>query len=88
MTKTTLTIPTLETKKIEQLYTFKDREQGEILQFIRKYSFLVPLLLEAPQKIYQFFPNAPLTLTVHIDPESYFEEDIELVLLITTDMDP
>jgi len=27
-------------------------------------------------------------LTVHIDPESYFEEDIELVLLIETDMDP
>ena len=88
MTEATLNIPTLETKQIEQLYTFQDREPGEVLQFIEKYSFLVPLLLEAPQKIYQFFPDAPLTLTVHIDPESYFEEDIELVLLIETDMDP
>ncbi len=88
MTEAILKIPTLETKQIQQLYTLQDREPGEVLQFIEKHSFLVSLLLEAPQKIYQFFPNAPLTLTVHIDPESYFEEDIELVLLITTDMDP
>ncbi len=56
MTEATLNIPTLETKQIQQLYTFQDRDPGEVLQFIEKYSFLVPLLLEAPKKIYQFFP--------------------------------
>ncbi len=88
MTETTLTIPTLESKKIEQLYTLKDREPGEVLQFIKKHSFLIPLLLEAPQNIHQLFPNAPLILAIYIDPESSSQDDDELVLRIKTDMDP
>ena len=75
-------------KQLQEIYTFKDREPGEVLQFIEKYPFPIPLLLEAPDKVRAFFPDASLMLKVNIDPESYSEESNELLLLIKSDIDP
>ena len=88
MAETTLNIPEADIEKIQHLYTFQDREPGEVLQFIENYPFLIPLLLEAPEKIREFFPDAFLKLKVDIDPESYSKESNELVLLIKSDIDP
>lgn len=52
---------------LEQFYTL--REKPEILQFLEKYPFLVPPLLEAPDKIRKHFPDEQLFLQVVPDPE-------------------
>ncbi|NER33007.1 MAG: hypothetical protein F6J93_02825 [Oscillatoria sp. SIO1A7] len=76
-----------DTEKLEQLYNLRERE--EVLQFIARYPFLVPLLLEAPDKIRHYFPDTPLILAVDIDPETVAgSEDGELVLLIPSSIDP
>ena len=88
MTSSTLNIRIDQIKQLQEIYTFKDRERGEVLQFIEKYPFLMPLLLEAPDKVREFFPDAGLALKVNIDPESYSEESDDLLLLIKSDIDP
>ena len=88
MTETTLNLPQAEIDLIQKIYTFQDREAGEVLQFIEKYPFLIPLLLEAPEKIREFFPDASLRLKVDIDPDSYSEESNELLVLVKPDIDP
>ena len=69
---------------LEQLYTF--RKQPDVLQFIEKYPFLLPVLLEAPDKIHNYFPNAQLFLQVVSDPEII--DYIKLVLSICMNFDP
>lgn len=88
MTSSTLNLRTGQIKQLQEIYSFKDREPGEVLQFIEKYPFLIPLLLEAPDKVREFFPDAGLALKVNIDPESYSEESNDLLLLIKSDIDP
>jgi len=88
MTISTLNIPDNKVEQLREIYTFKDREPGEVLQFIEKYPFLMSLLLEAPDKVRVFFPDALLMLKVDIDPESCSEESNKLVLLIKSDIDP
>lgn len=88
MTSSTLNMRIDKIQQLQEIYTFKDREPGEVLQFIEKYPFLMPLLLEAPDKVREFFPDAGLALKVNIDPESYSEESNDLLLLIKSDIDP
>ena len=75
MTNTAISISQTDIELLEQLYTF--REQTEILEFLDKYPFLIPVLLEAPEKIRQYFPDSQLFLEVVPDVEI-----IDLVLLI------
>ncbi len=67
-----------DVQRMEELYYIKDR--AEVLAYIEKYSFLMPLLLEAPEKIKNFFPASELFLKVVIDRE---EPDwVELAIYI------
>ncbi|WP_249067927.1 hypothetical protein [Argonema antarcticum] len=56
MTETAVIIPKADIEALEGAYTFRGRE--EILQFIAKYPFLVPVLLEAPDKVKHYFPDS------------------------------
>ncbi len=87
MTNTILNIPQSEIERLESLYDFCDRESGEVLQFIENHSHLTALLLEIPEKIVQFFPDASLSLKVIIDPESSSDEDDMLGLAIASNID-
>ncbi|HEY9634603.1 MAG TPA: hypothetical protein V6D14_14415 [Coleofasciculaceae cyanobacterium] len=69
---------------LERFYTL--RERPEILPFLEKFPFLVPPLLEAPDKIRQHFPDAKLFLQVVDDPEII--DYVHLVLSILTKIDP
>lgn len=55
MTDIVIGILQADIEALEHLYTFRGRT--EILQFLDKYPFLVPVLLEAPEKIRNCFPN-------------------------------
>jgi len=82
---TTASLSQADTEQLEQHYTL--REPQEVLHFLNKHSFLIPLLLEAPDKIHHYFPDAPLYLAIAIDPESSLPDSDELVILIETDID-
>lgn len=84
MTETALSISEVDVKTLEQLYTF--RERTEVLAFLNKYPFLVPVLLEAPAKIEQYFPNSQLFLEVV--PDAEIAEWVLLVLSILMNLDP
>ena len=75
MTNTAISISQTDIELLEQLYTF--REQIEVLEFLDKHPFLIPVLLEAPEKIRQYFPDSQLFPEVVPDVEI-----IDLVLLI------
>ena len=58
MKDTGISISQADIELLEQLYTWRGRT--EILQFVDQYPpFLVPILLEAPQKR-QYFPDSGL----------------------------
>lgn len=82
---TTTSLSQADIEQLEQHYTL--REPQEVLDFLNKHSFLIPLLLEAPDKIHHYFPDAPLSLAIAIDPESSSPDSDELVILIETDID-
>lgn len=84
MTDTAVSIPEAEIEALEQLYTFRGRT--EVLQFLEQYPFLVPVLLEAPEKIRHYFPDSQLFLEVSIDPEII--DYVQLVLSILMKLDP
>jgi hypothetical protein len=69
---------------LEQFYTL--REKPEILEFLEKHPFLLPPLLEAPDKIRRHFPREQLFLQVVPDPEIF--DYVHLVLSILTNIDP
>ena len=48
MTDTAIAISQSDIEALEQLYTFRGR--SEILEFMTQHPFLVPVLLEAPEK--------------------------------------
>jgi hypothetical protein len=74
----------LEFRSIEQLYIL--RRRAEVIGFLMAYPFLVPLLLEAYDKIVQHFGPSPVFLEVVTDPEAI--GDRQLVAFIRTDLDP
>lgn len=80
-----VSIDRTEIEQIEKLYTVRNR--SEVLKFIEEYPFLIPVLLEAPDKIGYYFPGDALILDMAIDPESSSTDDDKLVLLIATDID-
>lgn len=84
MTETLLTIPLADIEALEQAYTFRGKD--EIWQFLAKYPFLVPVLLEAPDKIRNYFPDSQLFLEVDIDAEVI--DWMKLVLSICMKLDP
>jgi hypothetical protein len=86
--KPLLAINPTDWAEIEKSYTL--RNSAQVLEFIDKYPFLVPLLREAPEKINQYFPGAHLFLQVVIDPEGTYPEGTshdELFMIIATEMD-
>ncbi len=87
MAETTTLITKLseaEIESLETLYTLRGRE--EILSFIEQNFFLVPLLLEAPDKIKEYFGKVPLVLEVVADVEVI--GDIRLLIYIITELEP
>ncbi|MDF0552111.1 hypothetical protein [Kamptonema sp. UHCC 0994] len=80
-----VSIDQTEIEQIEKLYTL--RERSEVLKFLDNHPFLVPVLLEAPENIRDYFPDNSLILDMAIDPESSSPDDDKLVLLIATDID-
>jgi hypothetical protein len=84
MTNTAFSIHQADIEALKQLYTF--REQTEVLQFLKQYPFLIPVLLEAPEKIRHYFPDCQLFLEVSIDPEII--DYVLLVLSILINLDP
>src|SRR5438132_4139644 len=69
---------------LEQLYIFRGR--SDILRFLEKYPFLVPLLIEAHYYIEKFFPYSQIFLTMVTDPEEFGSD--QLVASIATNLDP
>ncbi len=69
---------------LERLYRF--RERLDVLGFLERYPFLIPLLLEAYGKIGEYFPYSQVFLEVVTDPEA--TNDYQLVLFIATNLDP
>ncbi len=84
MTDTVVSIPPADLKTLENLYTF--REQAKIYEFLDQHPFLVPVLLEAPDKIRHYFPDSQLFLEVLVDPESI--DWIQLALSILVKIHP
>ncbi|MFB2917011.1 hypothetical protein [Aerosakkonema funiforme] len=72
----------LDIESLEKLYTF--REKPEVLDFLEKHHFLIPLLLEAHPRIREHFPDSPLFLEYVPDPEI---DDPRLVVYIATNLD-
>jgi len=70
-----------EIESLKQFYVF--REPREVLGFLDKHPFLVPLLQEAPDRIRQYFPDSPLVLKTAPDPEY---DDEQLAICIDTDI--
>jgi len=74
-----------EIQLLEQVYTF--RGHGEVSRFLERYPFLVPLLLEAYSKFWNYFgPHPRVFLEVVTDPEA--PDDRELFALVCTSLTP
>jgi hypothetical protein len=84
MTDTAISIPQAEVESLEQFYTFRGR--NEVLQFLDRHPFLVPVLLEAPEKIRHYFPDSQLFLEVV--PDAEILDWVLLVLSILINLDP
>jgi hypothetical protein len=56
---------------LEQLYIFS--QSDEIRDYILSNEFLIPLLLDAFENIYEIFGEVPLYLELHNDPEGWDE---------------
>lgn len=80
----TVHVPQVEIDLLERLYTFRGRP--EVLWFLGRYPFLVPLVLEAYSKIGDYFPLSQVFLEVFTDPEGIDED--QLVMFIATDLTP
>ena len=72
----------LDVESLEKLYTF--RERIEVLDFLEKHPFLIPLLIETHPHIREHFPDSPLFLEYVPDPEI---DDPPLVVYIATNLE-
>ena len=80
-----LLISQSDIETLEKSYIFRDK--AEVIEFINKYPFLLPVVLEAPVQISNYFPQQKLLLQVINDPE--IPNYVHLVLsIILTDIDP
>ncbi len=70
---------------LEKSYIFRDKT--EVIEFINQYPFLLPVVLEAPVQISNYFPEQRLLLQVIDDPK--IPNYVHLVLsIILTDLAP
>ena len=70
---------------LEKLYTY--RRPNEVKGYIKAYPFLVPLLVEAHDKIREYFePQSEVVLEVVTDPEA--DDERELFAFIQTNCTP
>lgn len=72
-------------ESLEKLYSW--RGKTEILQFLKKHHFVIPVLLEAPDKICHYFPDAQLFLEVEADSELIDSAQLFLDIIIDGDAD-
>jgi hypothetical protein len=84
MTDTAVSISQSDIQVLEESYTLRGRT--DILQFLDKYPFLLPVLLEAPEKIRQYFPDSQLFLEVV--PDAEIIDWVHLVLSILINFNP
>jgi len=81
LTPTTCTVTSELLAAVEKYYLFRNRH--EVLQFLQKHSFLLPLLVEAYGKIAEYFETfSSVVLEVITEPEA--ENDRELFAFIRT----
>ena len=66
---------------VERLYSL--REPGDVRRFLSGHPFLVPLLIEARDRIKIYFIPQQLVLEVIAEPES--SDDLQLVLFVVVD---
>src|SRR5690349_3282540 len=85
MTQIAVTLPENEIESLEKFYTFRNR--AEILEFLAQYAFLLPVLLEAPEKIRPYFADNELVLEVTRDPEIVDYVQLFLKIIIEDDTD-
>ena len=70
---------------LEKLYTY--RRSDEVKGYIKAYPFLAPLLVEAHDKIQEYFgPQSEVVLEVVTDPEA--DDERELFAFIQTNLTP
>lgn len=72
-------------ESLEKLYSF--RGKTEILEFLEINDFLIPVLLEAPDKICHYFPDAELFLELVTDPEAVDDAMLELAICMNLNPD-
>lgn len=72
-------------ESLDKLYNL--RGKSEILQFLEKHEILIPVLLEAPDKISNYFPDKILCLKVEADSEFIESEMLFLDIIIEGDTD-
>jgi len=70
---------------LSRVYNF--RRESEIFEFLEDKSSLIPLVVEAHERIRDYFePSTELVLEVITDPEA--TEDYELVIFVRTNLSP
>jgi hypothetical protein len=79
-----VSLPPAVVRCLERLYIFRDRE--EVLWFLERYPFLVSLLLEAYEEIWNYFPYSQVSLEVISDPEAL--DEYQLLASISTSLAP
>ncbi len=72
-------------ESLEKLYSW--RGKTEILEFLEINDFLIPILLEAPDKICHYFPDAELFLELVTDPETVDDAMLELAICMNLNPD-
>jgi len=72
-----------EVGELEAFYQFDDSAE-QVVAFLPKHSFLLPLLVEAAQEIAKFFPNNQPLLHCFTNPEDK-EDEMLFILLGTTE---
>ena len=70
---------------LERLYTF--RQRAEVLGFLDRHPFLVQLLLEAYDRIGNYFPQSQVFLEVVSDPEAEGLEELFAYILTSLPVD-
>jgi hypothetical protein len=75
---------TTATKRIESVYQVRDED---VWAFLDAHSFLVPLLLEAPAHIKNYFPESELFLEMFVDPETVGVRSLLIVIAARLEVD-
>ena len=70
---------------LQRWYVFRG-ERVEVLRFLERYPFLVPLLVETYYNIVEYIPHSLVFLAVVTDPEEFGTD--QLIASIATDLGP